>query len=225
VLFRGYRFADSDVPWKVTLTLPDPDGNSVEVVLADPSNGYLRWTVPATRSAIMFGATERSLYGDYATLNMVSTRLSRTARAGRFLWDVGLVSSTVVQIEGPLRSTSSSFGATGFDAHLSMPLFRFGDPAYPVRFGPYIGAEAQLMVATQAVMPTNPMPPPIYGEVAPELGIEMDVGALRLARTPFPLVAETRNPVPRWLFRLGYTHTWIGHGTADGYLTSFRIAW
>ena len=226
VLFRGYRFADSDVPWKVTLTLPDPEGNSVEVVLADPSNGYLRWTVPPTRSTFDFGVQERALYGGYAQVNVVGTRLARMARAGRFLWDIGLVSSTFVQVKGALRSTSSSFGATGFDAHLAMPLFRWGDPAYPVRLGPFIGAEAQLLIATQAAQVTNPPTiPPIYGEIGPEVGLEVDVGALRLARTPFPLVAETRYPVPRWLFRVGYTHTWIGHGTTDGYLTSFRIAW
>lgn len=226
VLFRGYRFTDSDVPRKVTLTFPGPDGNPVELVLADPSDGYLRWSVPPTRSTITFGVQERSLYGSYAQIDMIATRLSRMARAGRFLWDMGLVSSTVVQVQGALRSTSSSFSAVGFDAHLSLPVLRWGEPSYPVRLGPFVGAEAQLLIATQPPPQTdNPMTPPIYGEVGPEVGLEMDVGALRLARTPFPLVAETHNPVPRWLFRLGYTHTWIGHGTADGYLSSFRIAW
>ena len=55
----------------------------------------------------------------------------------------------------------------------------------------------------------------------PELG----VGALRNAATPFPLSTVGDNPLPRWTFRLGYTHSWIGHGTSDGYLTSFRLAW
>lgn len=227
VLFRGYRFPDSDIARKVTLTLPDPDGKTIELVLADPGIGYLRWTVPATRSTLSFGVQDRALYGGYAQLNMISTRLSRMARAGRFLWDIGLVSTTVVQVKGVLRSSSSSFGATGFDAHLSLPLLRFGEAAYPVRFGPYLGAELQLLIATEATQTdtSNPKPPPVYGEFGPEIGLEMDVGALRLARTTFPLVAETHDPVPRWLFRIGYSHTWVGHGTADGYLSSFRIAW
>lgn len=225
VLFRGYSFRDSDIPRKVTLTMPDPEGKTIEVVLADPGEGYLRWTVPPTHSTLTFGVQDRALYGGYAQVNMISTRLSLMTRMGRFLWDLGLVSTTVVQVKGALRSTSSSFGATGFDVHLSMPLFKWGEAAYPVRLGPYIGGEAQLLIATEPTQTDNPMPPPIYGEVGPEIGLEMDVGALRLARTPFPLVADTHNPVPRWLFRLGYTHTWIGHGTVDGYLSSFRIAW
>ena len=207
------------------LTLPDPEGNTVQVVLADPGEGYLRWTVPPTPATLTFGVQERTLYGSYAQLDMISTRLSRMARAGRFLWDVGIVSTTVVEVKGALRSTSSSFAATGVDLHLSMPLFSWGEAASPIRFGPFIGGELQLLVATQPTQVDNPMTPPIYGEFGPEIGVEMDVGALRLARTPFPLVAETHNPVPHWLFRLGYTHTWIGHGTADGYLSSFRIAW
>ncbi|HXU62756.1 MAG TPA: hypothetical protein VN962_13695 [Polyangia bacterium] len=226
VLFQGYRFKDSDIPRKVTLTLPDPNGKTVELVLADPGTGYLRWIVPPTRSTFAFGVQDRALYGGYAQINMVSTRLSRMARAGRFLWDIGLVSTTVVQVKGALRSSSSSFGATGFDFHLSLPLLKYGEDAYPIRFGPYVGGELQLLIATEPTQTEKPaMAPPVYGEVSPEIGLEMDVGALRLARLPFPVWSETRNPVPRWLFRIGYTHTWIGHGTADGYLSSFRIAW
>ncbi len=226
VLFRGYQFRDSDIPRKITLTLPDPEGKTVQLVLADPAEGYLRWTVPATRSTFTFGVQDRALYGGYAQINMVSTRLSRMARAGRFLWDLGLVSTTVVQVKGSLRSSSSSFGATGFDAHLSMPLHGWGDAADPVRLGPYVGGELQLLIATEPTQTEDPGKlPPIYGEFGPEVGLEMDVGALRLARTAFPLVADTYRPLPRWLFRVGYTHTWIGHGSADGYLSSFRTVW
>jgi hypothetical protein len=227
VLFRGYRFKDSDIPRRVTLTLPDPDGRGVELVLADPAQGTLRWVVPPTHSAITIGFQDRALYGSYAQVQAVSTRVSRLARTERFLWDIGISSTTFVQVKGALRSTSSSFAGIGFDLHVTAPLFSWGDPAYPVRLGPFIGAEAQLLVATQAtqVQSNNPTPPPTYGEVGPEVGLELDVGALRLASTPFPLVAARHNPVPRWLLRLGYTHTWIGHGTADGYMSGFRIAW
>jgi len=226
VLFRGYAFKDSDVPRRVALTLPDPEGRSVELVLADPAQGYLRWVVPPTHSTITVGLQDRALYGGYAQLQAVSTRLSRQARTQRFLWDIGIASTTFVQVKGALRSTSSSFGGVGFDLHLTAPLFSWGDPAQPVRLGPFVGAEAQLLVATQATqVQAMPVAPPIYGEVGPEIGLELDVGALRLASTPFPLVAERHNPVPRWLVRLGYTHTWVGHGTADGYMSGFRLAW
>ena len=70
-----------------------------------------------------------------------------------------------------------------------------------------------------------PAPPPAYGEGGPEVGLEFDVGALRNAATPFPLSPVGDNPLPRWLIRVGYMHSWIGHGTADGYLTSARLAW
>lgn len=225
VLFRGYRFADSDIPRRIVLKLPDPQGRAAELVLADPSEGYLRWAVPPTHSTFTFGVQSRALYGGYAQLQMVSTRLSRQAQLGRYLWDVGLVSTTVVQVKGPLRSSSSSFGGTGFDLHLTMPLWQWGEPAYPIRLGPYVGGEVELLIATEPTQTDAKQPPPIYGELSPEIGLEVDVGALRLAKTPFPLLADRNNPLPRWLFRVGYTHSWIGHGTADGYLSAFRIAW
>ena len=131
VLFRGYRFTDSDIPRRVSLTLPDAQGRTAELVLADPREGYLRWAVPPTHSTFTFGVQSSAVYGGYAQLQMVSTRLSRQARAGRYLWDVGLVSTTVVQVKGVLRSTSSSFGGTGFDVHLTMPVWQWGEPASP----------------------------------------------------------------------------------------------
>ncbi|HVY41083.1 MAG TPA: hypothetical protein VHM31_24270 [Polyangia bacterium] len=226
VLFRGYRFADSDIPRRVALKLPDPDGRAVELVLADPAEGYLRWTVPPTHSAFTFGVQSHAVYGGYAQLQMVSTRLSRQAQLGRYLWDLGLVSTTVVQVKGTLRSSSSSFGGSGFDLHLTMPLWQWGESDDPVRLGPYVGGEIELLIATEPTQTdTKAQPPPIYGELSPEIGLELDVGALRLAKTPFPLVADRHNPLPRWLFRVGYTHSWVGHGTADGYLSGFRIAW
>ncbi|MFL5308271.1 MAG: hypothetical protein ACJ8F1_23870 [Polyangia bacterium] len=226
VLFRGYRFTDSDIPRRVALTLPDSQGRTAELVLADPAEGYLRWAVPPTHSTFTFGVQSSAVYGGYAQLQMVSTRLSRQAQTGRYLWDIGIVSTTVVQVKGVLRSTSSSFGGTGFDLHLTLPLWQWGEPASPVRLGPYVGGEVELLIATEPTQTdTKAQPPPIYGEVSPEIGLELDVGALHLAKTPFPLLAGRNNPLPRWLFRVGYTHTWIGHGTADGYLSAFRIAW
>jgi hypothetical protein len=60
--------------------------------------------------------------------------------------------------------------------------------------------------------------------LAAEAGIEVDVGARRLAATPFPL-SYTGRALPRWLFRIGYTHWWVAGGGSDGYTTSARLSW
>src|SRR3954447_2255838 len=43
VVFRGYRFAGSDAPRKITVSLPDAKGRRVQLVIADPARGDLRW--------------------------------------------------------------------------------------------------------------------------------------------------------------------------------------
>ncbi len=227
VLFRGYRFAGSDLPRRITLTMPDAEGRALELVLADPAHGELRWEVPPTRSAWYLGVQDSSLYGDYAQTTTISTRISRLARAGRFLWDAGLVSTLMVQVQGALRSASSSFMGTGLEAHLTLPLFPWGDPMQPIRLGPYLGRSDPDADRDRADAPAVACPPapPIYGQGGPEAGLELDIGALRNAATPFPLSPAGRNPLPRWLVRVGYTHSWIGHGTADGYITSVRLTW
>ncbi len=229
VLFRGYQFDGSDVPRRITLTMPDAEGRALEVVLADPARGDLRWSVPPTRSTWTFGVQGGSLYGSYVQAMAFSERISRLATAGRFLWDAGLVSTTLVQVKGALRSQSSSFTGIGVDAHATLPLWRWSDPTQPVRLGPYLGGQIQTLIAIQPTpQPTSGSPPPappVYGEGGPEVGLELDIGALRNAATPFPLSPVGDNPLPRWLIRVGYMHSWIGHGTADGYLTSARLAW
>jgi hypothetical protein len=226
VLFRGYEFAGSDQPRRITLTMPDTEGRSLELVLADPARGDLRWEVPPTRSAWYVGIQDLSLYGSYAQATAISTRISRLARAGRFLWDAGVLSTLMVQVQGALRSASSSFTGTGFDAHLTLPLFSWGDSTQPIRLGPYLGGQIQTLIAIQPTPKQTPPPTtPVYGQGGPEVGLELDVGALRNAATPFPLSSSGHNPLPRWLLRVGYTHSWIGHGTADGYLTGVRLTW
>jgi hypothetical protein len=227
ILFRGYHFEGSEIPRQITLTMPGPDGRTLEVVLADPADGLLRWEVPPTRSTWTVGIQSGSLYGGYVQAMSFSERVSRQASAGRFLWDAGLVSSLMVQVQGKLRSDTSSFMGLGLDAHLTLPLLRWGEAAHPVRLGPYLGGEVQTLIEIQPSQKNASMPqtPTAYGEGGPEIGLELDVGALRNAATPFPLTPVGANPLPRWSARVGYTHTWIGHGTADGYLTSARFAW
>jgi hypothetical protein len=226
VLFRGYQFDGSEIPRRITLTVPDAEGRALELVLADPARGDLRWETPPKGSAWYIGIQNSSFYGSYAQATGVSTRLARLARVGRFLWDAGIVSSVLVQVQGSLRSASSSFMGTGLDLHLTLPLFSWGDPSQPIRLGPYAGGQIQTLIAIEpAPKGENPQAPPVYGEGGPEVGLELDVGALRNAATPFPLSPAGRNPLPRWLIRVGYTHTWIGHGTSDGYVSSVRLAW
>jgi len=227
VLFRGYRFDGSEVPRRIALTLPDAEGHPFELVLADPAEGLLRWEVPVTRSTWTVGIEGGSFYGSYIQATSFSERISRLAAAGPFLWDVGLVSSVLVQVQGQLRSATSSFTGLGLDAHLTLPLLRWGDALDPVRLGPYLGGQIQTLIAMEPT-PKNtsmPMTPPVYGQGGPEIGLELDVGALRNAATPFPLSPVGANPMPRWSARLGYTHTWIGHGTSDGYFSGARFAW
>jgi len=228
VLFRGYRFAGSELPRRITLTMPDAEGRALalELVLADPARGDLRWEVPPTRGSWFLGVRSGSLYGSYAQATTISTQISRFSRAGRFLWDVGYISSVVVQVKGELRSSSSSFTGTGFDAHLTLPLLSWGDPLQPIRLGPYLGGQLQALIALQPTPDkAAPQAPPVYGDGDLEVGVELDVGALRNAATPFPLSAAGRNPLPRWFLRAGYIHDWIGHGTANGYATNVRLSW
>ncbi|HVV50030.1 MAG TPA: hypothetical protein VHO06_10260, partial [Polyangia bacterium] len=187
-----------------------------------------RWEVPPTRSTWTVGIQGGSFYGGYVQAMSFSERLSRQATAGWFLWDAGFVSTTLVQVKGALRSDTSSFTGAGLDAHLTLPLWRFGEPSSPIRLGPYAGGQIQTLLAIQPPpMQTGGKPetPPIYGQGGPEVGLEVDVGALRNAATPFPLSPAAGNVLPRWSFRIGYTHAWIGHGTTDGYFTSARFAW
>ena len=226
VLFRGYQFVGSDQPRRITLRMPDAEGRALELVLADPARGALRWEVPLTRSAWYLGIQDSSLYGSYVQASAISTRISRLASTGRLLWDVGLFSTLLVQVKGELRSTSSSFMGTGLEAHLTLPLFSWGDPVQPIRLGPYLGGQIQTLIAVQPTPTQTPPPPtPVYGEGDPEVGLELDIGALRNAATPFPLSPSGSNPLPRWIVRVGYVHSWIGHGTSDGYVTSVRVAW
>lgn len=226
ILFRGYQFAGSDLPRRITMTMPDAEGRALELVLADPARGDLRWEVPPVRSTWFLGVRSGSLYGSYAQATMISTQIARLSRAGPFLWDVGYVSSVLVQVKGALRSSSSSFTGTGLDAHLTLPLFAWSDPMQPIRLGPYLGSQTQALIAIQPTPgKANPQAPPVYVDGAFEAGLELDVGALRNAATPFPLSVVGTNPLPRWLIRVGYTHDWIGHGTADGYVTGVRLTW
>ena len=69
-----------------------------------------------------------------------------------------------------------------------------------------------------------PAQPHLYGVVTAELGLELEVGAVHFAATPFPLSQIGRAP-PRWSTRIGYTHWWVAGGGSHGYITALRLAW
>jgi hypothetical protein len=226
VLFRGYQFPDSDIPRRVTLKMPGAGGQPIELVLADPARGYLRWHVAPARSGWLIGVQNASFLGSYLKGSTTATVISRIASVGPLLWDVGLTETLLVETQGGLSSPTSSFSNIGLEAHLTLPVWRWGAPLDPRRIGFYAGAETQFLTA---IMPPPPpdttVKPIVYGSFEPEVGLEVDVGALRTAATPFPLYNAGRNPIPRWILRYGYTHAWIGHGTSDALVSSIRLVW
>jgi hypothetical protein len=224
-LFRGYTFPDSDAPRRIVLRVPIAGGPSVELVLADPSRGNMRWQVQPARSAYGIGFRNNALFGGF-TAQSVSTDITRVARAGPLLWDVGITSTLLVQSKGPLVSQTSSFVGSGVIAHVTAPVFRWGTALEPRQLGVFAGGAATFLIEIIGDRPADDMTPPkSYGALAAEVGIELDVGALRFAPTPFPLAPAGRAPLPRWTFRTGYTHASIGGVQADGYLSNLRLIW
>src|SRR4029079_3196379 len=63
VLFRGYRYAGSDVPRKITISLPDARWRRVQLVIADPARGQLRWEVKPRAITLFYGLQNTSLFG------------------------------------------------------------------------------------------------------------------------------------------------------------------
>jgi hypothetical protein len=222
-LFRGYRVADGDVPRRITVRIPTGGGPALELVLADPARGRLRWDLSPPASVWIVGLENVALFGAHLRATGLATVIAR--RVGlprRFLLDVGLLSALLVESQGTLRSSTSSFMGLGPNVLLSAPLVTWGPPESPRRLGVFAGGSALLLpeIAHQPVDPT--VRPSFYGALVAEGGLAIDVGALRLAPTPFPLSADSP-ALPRWSIRIGYTHWWVDHGGTDGYLTSFRF--
>ena len=62
-MFRGYRYPGSDVPRKVTISLPDARGRRVQLVIADPARGQLRWEVTPFAGTMIYGIQNTALIG------------------------------------------------------------------------------------------------------------------------------------------------------------------
>ena len=225
-IFHGYRFEGSDRPRRVTLGIPLDDG-ALSLDLADPARGALRWEAPAQRSGVAIGLRNLSLLVGPLRATVPGTEVSFAWRRGPVLWDVGLVSSVLVQTQGPLRSVTSTLTGTGLSAHLTGPLLSWGARAEPRQLGLFVGGSTSLLVEllTPAAASSNNMKmigPHAYAFSTIEAGLELDIGALRFAETPFPLSPD-RRPLPQWSLRLGYVQAWAGGAWGGGLLTNLRF--
>jgi hypothetical protein len=225
VVFRGYRYPGSDVPRKVTISLPDARGRRVELVIADPARGQLRWEVAPLAGTMIYGIQNIALMGPALDGMGMTALIGNVSRAGPILWDFALTSRTFVLQEGGLMSPTSTFSGLGVSAHVTLPLAGWGAWQDPRQFGVYAGGEAQVLVPVQRTrQPGEPMPQPnVYGALIAEGGIEFDIGTLRPAATPFPL-SFTGLSAPRWSLRFGYTYWRAGGGDSHGYVSALRLA-
>lgn len=224
-MFRGYRFPGSEIPRRVTVTLPVGVGQVLRLVLADPARGQLRWNLPAQKSAVMLGLENTSLLGGSSKAMGISTELTLFRRRGSFLLDLSLSSTLLVQTQGKLISPTSSFAGSGVNAHLALPVLTWGPELDPRSFGFYVGGQGQFLISVDPPPPDGETPKPhVYGGLVAEGGIDLEIGALSPARTPFPLTTVGK-PLPRWFIRAGYTHWWLDGGGADGYVSSLRLTW
>ena len=224
VVFPGYDFAGNNIPRRITLALPDPAGRPLELTLADPANGFARWEVEAPPAIWMLGVQTHAMYGGHLRAMATSAQMSRTARIGRWRWDVGFASRLLAQLEGALTSTTSAFSGLAVNAHVTAPLWAGGRPDSPIEVGVFAGGEAQTLIAIQRGDEPASMAPSIYGGFGGELGLELGLGAVKRAATPFPLT-PVGPPLPLLVSRIGYTHWWVGNGHSDGYTAGFRLAW
>lgn len=230
VVFRGYRYAGSDVPRKITISLPDARGRRVQLVIADPARGDLRWETAPSRSGAAYGVANTSVFAPGFTASGIAAQISLVTRAGPILYDLGLTSGFLLQSKGRMLSETSGFTSTGGTAHLTLPVVTWGNGQDPRQFGFYGGAGLQLLIEVpDGDTHDSKVPPRTYGVVSVEGGIELDVGAHGApAASPFP-ISFSRSLLPRWTIRAGYTHWFIGGDNVDlnsgGYASSIRLAW
>jgi hypothetical protein len=154
-----------------------------------------------------------------------TTEFTGLARSGPILWDVGLLSMVFAMTQGHrLVSESWVFAGQGVTGHVTVPFLSWGTQQEPRQLGVYAGGAASLMVEALRAPIAMDAKPHIYGFFQAEGGLEVDVGALRLARTPFPLALSGRG-LPQWTLRIGYIQTWAGGATSAGMATALRFTW
>ena len=213
IMFRGYRYDGSDVTRKITISLPDARGRRVQVVIADPARGQLRWEVKPPSHAFAYGMQNATLYAQGFSAMATAAQLSIVSRAGPFLYDVGITSRVLLETKGLLPSETSGFSGLGVNAHLTYPFFTWGSWQNPRLLGVYGGGEAHYLAAIprQVTKDTKAI---AFGALSLEAGLELDFGAQAPATSPFP-ISFTGRGLPRWGIRVGYTH-WFVFGNSNG---------
>jgi hypothetical protein len=224
-IFEGYGFDGSEVPRRVTLTVPVEGMPPLVLTLADPARGALRWQAPPATKATVIGLKNVTLLAPGMGGPAPTTEITLLRRKGPILWDVGILSFIFAETQGHrLVSETSVFAGSGLTGHVTLPLLTWGSSLEPRQLGVYAGGSASFVV--EQLRPPIPemARPHIYGFLQAEGGAELDIGALRLARTPFPLSLEGR-ALPRWAVRIGYIQTWAGGATSGGFTTGVRFTW
>jgi len=225
VLFRGYRYPGSDRPRRITLKVPAPAGGTLDLHLADPARGHLRWDVAPPRAGWNIAIETTTLLGSRLRADGPATVLVHRKRIGPFMLDLGLASTVLIEREGGLASSTSSFTASGLTASLVWPVLRWGSEREPRELGIFAGGAAHLLaeIPSQSAIEARASPH-FYGAGAAEVGLDIGVGARRFVATPFPLSAAGR-ALPRWSARIGYTRWWLDGGSSDGYVNAIQLAW
>jgi len=229
VVFRGYRFAGSDVPRKIVVSLPDARGRRVEVVIADPARGDLRWETAPARTSAAYGVRNTSVFAPGFTATGIAAEISLVTRVGPIMYDLGLTSGMVLESKGRMLSETSGFTSTGGNAHLTLPVTTWGNWQDPRQFGIYGGAGVQLLIEVPGEDHDAKVAPRTYGVISVEGGLELAIGAYGPpTASPFP-VSYSGPLLPRWSIRAGYTHWFVRGDNADlssgGYTTGIRLAW
>lgn len=222
-VFEGYRFEGSGVARKVTVTIPVEGRAPLELVIADPARGGLRWESRPPRGAFVIGIRSGSLYGGLGGMT-TSNELTWMWKAGPLRLDAGILSTVLVATRGPLVSETSTFTGTGLTAHLSAPLLSWGPEQTLRQVGLYAGGAASFLIEVPKRTPDEKDPLHTVGLYHAEAGVEIAGGILHLAATPFPL-SEVGRQLPRWAIRAGYVQSWAGGVTSGGYATTLRFIW
>ena len=221
-LFHGYRFAGSERARRITLRAPF-DAGVLALDLADPARGDLRWQTPPENRGIIVGLKDLSLVGGAMHATAPSSEVAVIGRRGGVLWDLGLVSTVLVETQGPLVSSTSAFSGSGLSGHLTTSLVTWGPPQNPRQLGVFAGGSASLLLEiTSSAVAREKKTPHAYGLLTAEGGLDFGLGALPFAPSPFPLAPANR-PLPRWSLRLGYVQAWADGVTSGGYMTSLRF--
>jgi len=220
-LFHGYRFDGSDRPRRITLRAPF-DAGVLVLDLADPARGDERWETPAATHGVALGLKSLSLVGGGLRASAPATEVTFTGRRGRLAWDLGLVSSILVEQRGPLVSSTSAFSTSGLTGHLMWPALTWGGAQDPRQLGVFVGGSSSFALELPASSTPSGTKPHAYGLYTAEGGLELTFGAAHLAPSPFPLTPANA-PLPRWSFRVGYAQAWSDGVTAGGYLTALRF--